>query len=188
MTAPLPVQPVSLKSACLSVYPIVHLFSGEEPQAGRKGVLVRTEQQKAGAAADAAPIILAIESLQKTGLEDFNLDIGHVGFLNGLIAELSLTEEMEYNIKAYLNKRDLVGLNNYLAGLEIEGKELLEEIPLLRGPVEVLERGRKLADNRLSHAALDNLELVYDYVANYGFLDYITFDLGLIRDLTIIPV
>ena len=104
-----------------------------------------------------------------------------MGFLNGLIAELSLTEEMEYNIKAYLNKRDLVGLNNYLAGLEIEGKELLEEIPLLRGPVEVLERGRKLADNRLSHAALDNLELVYDYVANYGFLDYITFDLGLIR-------
>ena len=45
----------------------------------------------------------------------------------------------------------------------------------------MLERARKLADNRLSHAALDNLEIVYDYVADYGFLDYITFDLGLIR-------
>ncbi|NLJ83676.1 MAG: ATP phosphoribosyltransferase regulatory subunit [Halanaerobiaceae bacterium] len=165
-------------SYCASV------FRYEEPQAGKNREFYQLGIELLGAgdaAADAEAIILAIESLQKTGLEDFNLDIGHVGFLNGLIAELSLTEEMEYNIKAYLNKRDLVGLNNYLAGLEIEGKELLEEIPLLRGPVEVLERGRKLADNRLSHAALDNLELVYDYVANYGFLDYITFDLGLIR-------
>ncbi|MFI5358794.1 MAG: ATP phosphoribosyltransferase regulatory subunit [Halanaerobiales bacterium] len=165
-------------SYCASV------FRYEEPQAGKNREFYQLGIELLGAgdaAADAEAIILAIESLKKAGLEDFNLDIGHVGYLNGLIAELGLTEEMEYAIKAYLNKRDLVGLNNYLAGLELEGKEILEELPLLRGPVEVLEKARRLADNRLSHAALDNLQQIYNYVADYGFLDYITFDLGLIR-------
>ena len=86
-------------SYCASV------FRYEEPQAGKNREFYQLGIELLGAgdaAADAEAIILAIESLQKTGLEDFNLDIGHVGYLNGLIAELSLTEEMEYNIKAYL--------------------------------------------------------------------------------------
>ena len=131
-------------------------------------------------AADAA-IILAIESLKKTGLADFNLDIGHVGFLNGIIAELGLNAEMEYAIKTYFNKKDLVGLNNYLAELEVEGRELLGEIPLLRGSVEVLEKASQLTNNQVAQAAIANLYQIYSFVADYGLQDYITFDLGLIR-------
>ncbi|MGB4006571.1 MAG: ATP phosphoribosyltransferase regulatory subunit [Halanaerobiales bacterium] len=160
------------------------VFRYEEPQAGKNREFYQMGVEMIGAedcAADGEAIILAIESLKKTGLKDFNLDIGHVGFLNGIIAELGLTEQMEYGIKGYLNKRDLVGLNNYLAELEIEGKEVLEEIPLLRGSIEILEKANKLVKNQLSRQAIENLYRIYNYVADYDLLDYITFDLGLIR-------
>lgn len=160
------------------------VFRYEEPQAGKNREFYQLGVELIGVedcAADTEAIILAIESLKKTGLADFNLDIGHVGFLNGIIAELGLNAEMEYAIKTYFNKKDLVGLNNYLAELEVEGRELLGEIPLLRGSVEVLEKASQLTNNQVAQAAIANLYQIYSFVADYGLQDYITFDLGLIR-------
>lgn len=160
------------------------VFRHEEPQTGKNREIYQLGVELIGAedwAADTEGIILAIEALRNTGLKGFNIDIGHVAFLDGIIAELGLSSEMEYEIKKYLNKKDLVGLNNYIKELEIEDNEVLKEIPLLRGSVEVLEKARGLVNNQDSIEALNNLLKLHDYIADYGFSDYITFDLGLIR-------
>ncbi|MEJ6951353.1 ATP phosphoribosyltransferase regulatory subunit [Natronospora cellulosivora (SeqCode)] len=135
--------------------------------------------------ADAEAIILAIESLQNTGIEDFKLDIGHAAYLEGIIEELDLSHEIELEIKTFLNKKDLVGLNDFILSLEEEGVdkkvEMINDIPALRGNQEILRDARSLVKNEKSIAALENLEKIYQYIADYGLADYITLDLSLIR-------
>ncbi|MFW5981628.1 MAG: ATP phosphoribosyltransferase regulatory subunit [Halanaerobiaceae bacterium] len=135
--------------------------------------------------ADAEAIILAIEALQNTGIKDFKIDIGHAAYLEGIIEELNLAEDIELEIKTFLNKKDLVGLNNLILSLEEEGVdkklELINEIPALRGDQDILASARTLVTNEKSIGALDNLDKIYQYIADYGLADYITLDLSLLR-------
>lgn len=131
--------------------------------------------------ADAEAIILAIESLKSTGLEDFKIDIGHADFLNGVVDELGLGEEEVFELKRLLNKKDLVGLNNLTDELKVEGKEILKELPLLRGSVEILAEVKSMVDNPRSLEALNNLKELFLLLEDYSFADYINFDLCLNR-------
>jgi len=131
--------------------------------------------------ADAEAIILAIESLRSTGLEDFKIDIGHADFLNGVVGELGLGAEEKFELKRLLNKKDLVGLNNFTDELKVDGKEILKELPLLRGSVEILAEVKSLVNNPRSLEAIKNLNEIFIFLEDYGFADYINFDLCLSR-------
>ncbi len=160
------------------------VFRYDQPQTGKNREIYQLGVEFIGEKsylADAEAIILAIESLQKTGIKDFKIDIGHAGYLNGIIKELELDEDLEFDIKTYLNKKDLVGLNNYIMELNIPDKDTLKTIPLLRGRLDILEDAQKIVNNEDSKEAIKNLRKIYNYLESYGFADYITFDLGLIR-------
>lgn len=160
------------------------VFRYDQPQTGKNREIYQLGVEFIGEKsylADAEAIILAIESLQKTGIKDFKIDIGHAGYLNGIIKELELDEDLEFDIKTYLNKKDLVGLNNYILKLNIPDKETLKRIPLLRGRLDILKDAQEIVDNENSKEAVNNLRKIYNYLEGYGFADYVTFDLGLIR-------
>ncbi|MFP4661064.1 MAG: ATP phosphoribosyltransferase regulatory subunit [Halanaerobiales bacterium] len=160
------------------------VFRYDQPQTGKNREIYQLGVEFIGEKnylADAETIILAIESLQNTGIEDFKIDVGHAAYLNGIIRELNLDEDIQYEVKSFLNKKDLVGLNNYIMELDIPDKEILKRIPFLRGGLEVLEEASMLVDNPASNQAVENLKKVYSYLNSYGFADYITFDLGLSR-------
>lgn len=160
------------------------VFRYDQPQTGKNREIYQLGVELIGEKnylADAEAIILAIESLQKTGIKDFKIDIGHAGYLNGIIKELELDEDLEFDIKTYLNKKDLVGLNNYIMELNIPDKETLKRIPLLRGRLDILKDAQEIVDNEDSKEAVNNLRKIYNYLEGYGFADYVTFDLGLIR-------
>ncbi|MFP4016052.1 MAG: ATP phosphoribosyltransferase regulatory subunit [Halanaerobiales bacterium] len=160
------------------------VFRYDQPQTGKNREIYQLGVEFIGEKnylADAETIILAIESLQNTGIKDFKIDVGHAAFLNGIIKELKLDEYIEYELKSFLNKKDLVGLNNYIEDLDIPDKKVLKRIPLLRGGLEILEDAGLLVNNPDSNQALENLRKIYSYLDSYGFADYITFDLGLSR-------
>ncbi len=160
------------------------VFRYDQPQAGKNREIYQLGVEFIGEKsylADAEAIILAIESLQKTGIKDFKIDIGHAGYLNGIIKELNLDEDVEFEIKTYLIKKNLVGLNNYILELNTPEKEILKRIPLLRGGIDILDDAQILVDNKDSKEAINNLRKIYNYLDGYGFAKYITFDLGLTR-------
>lgn len=160
------------------------VFRYDQPQTGKNREIFQLGVEFIGEnnyLADAEAVILAIESLKNTGLKDFKIDIGHAGFLNGVIVELGLEKDIEYKVKGFLNTKDLVGLNNYIDEIKIEGRDLLKRISLLRGNLEVLEDARSLVKNPQSLEAINNLFEIYKYIDSYGFAEYITFDLGMNR-------
>ena len=111
-----------------------------------------------GATADAEVVALAVESLLDAGLVSFQISLGQVDFINGLLAEAGLQGERSREIRQALTSRDLVGLEKLLAdsGIPAGAQQLLRRIPLLHGKRELLEEARSLVNNDVSRRALDN--------------------------------
>ena len=132
--------------------------------------------------ADAEAIIVAVEAIKKTGIRDFKIDLGHTGFLEGLIKELGL-QNQEKEIKFYFNKKDYVGLKEFVTKLSVSGKETLLQLSKLRGSKDILKKAEEIVNNSESLASLQKLKTVYEYLDHYHLADYINFDLSLIRGL-----
>lgn len=130
--------------------------------------------------ADAEIVALAAQSLSIAGLKEFKICLGQVEYANGLMEQFNLTDDVQAEIKSAIESHDIVGLEKIVK--KIEGAEVLKFIPRLHGGVEILRRADKLADNKKSYMALQNLADIYTLLENYGVADKIIFDLGIIRD------
>ncbi|MGM0436744.1 MAG: ATP phosphoribosyltransferase regulatory subunit [Bacillota bacterium] len=129
--------------------------------------------------ADAETLIVAVEAIKATGIKDFEMDIGHVKYLEGVFAEFDLDFDEKERVKSLLNERNVVGLRKYLK--RFENSDLLEELLLLRGGSEIFSKVRELTDNKLILEAIANLKEVFDFLEDYGIAEYINFDMSLIR-------
>ena len=126
--------------------------------------------------ADAEIIALAAQALKASGLDDFKICLGQVEFASGLMEQNNLSPDLQAEIKAAIERHDIVALEN----LPVD--ESLKKIPKLQGGKEILSAAKKLAQNERSRRALDNLTEIYRLLEIYGVAEKITFDLGLIRD------
>ena len=131
--------------------------------------------------ADAEIIAMAIESLLAAGLSDFQISLNHVQFMNSLVQEAGLTEEMEEELRTLVKNRNPFGVEKLLAGLPVgeELKELLIRLPNLFGGPEMLEDAAGLCSGEQTAAALDRLKKIYSIMHMYGLEKYVSFDLGM---------
>ncbi len=126
--------------------------------------------------ADAEIIALAAQALKVSGLEDFKICLGQVDFASGLMEQNNLPPDLQAEIKAAIERHDIVALEN------LPVNDSLKKIPKLQGGKEILSAAQAIAQNERSRRALDNLSEIYRLLETYGVADKITFDLGLIRD------
>lgn len=171
----------------LRLFYLTNVFRHEQAQAGRQCEFYQAGVELLGApgpAADAEIVALAVEAMLEAGLTNFQIGLGQVDFINGLMAESQLSPESQQQIKFAMVTRDLVGLGETLAqsGLSPAAQELLRQIPLLHGREDMLSKAYQLVSNDLSRSALDNLADIRKLLAGYGVDQYVKFDLGIIRD------
>lgn len=168
---------------------ISSVFRYEQTQTGRQCEFHQAGVELLGsdkAAADAEVIALAINVMKKAGLNDFIICLGQVDFINGLMKQCGIESREKKKIRAAIEQRDLVGLNKIIDKTEIspEAKAKVKEIPLLHGRDDVLKKAYAMINNEQSRRALDNLSEIYHLLEAYGVAEYITFDLGVIRDFS----
>ncbi|MBU2702629.1 ATP phosphoribosyltransferase regulatory subunit [Sporomusaceae bacterium BoRhaA] len=166
---------------------LASVFRQEEYQAGRQCEFHQAGVELMGVpgpAADAEVIALAVETMAACGLKDFQISLGHMQFISGLMEESHLSVIERQQIKQLLMARDLVALKEAVAasGLSSEAQQVLLELPLLHGKEELLVAARKFAQHDVSRQALDDLAQVFELLKNYGVADHVEFDLGMIRD------
>lgn len=172
----------------LRLFYLTNVFRQEQAQAGRQCEFYQAGVELLGAggpAADAEVVALAVTALLENGLTNFQVGLGQVQFINGVMSESGLTAAEQQRVKQCMVSRDLVGLGEILAGssLSADARRLIREIPLLHGDDKVVSEAYRLVGNDISRAALDNLADIRRLLAGYGVERYVTFDLGLIRDL-----
>ena len=132
--------------------------------------------------ADAEMIALTIECLKNTGLEDFQVEIGHAEFLIGLLEEAEFDENETEQLKELIQKKNVFGVEELVEGKKLPEniKELLLKITDMYGDIENISHAKTLTNNPCAVKAIERLEELYAILKSYGVSDYVTFDLGLI--------
>lgn len=168
---------------------ISSVFRYEQSQTGRQCEFHQAGVELIGSAkatADAEVIALAIKVMQEAGLQDFQVCLGQVEFINGIMQQCGVFSKQQSQIRDAIENHDLVGLNAIVDGTDLpdNAKKMLKELPLLHGGMEVLMKAYSMAMNEQSRRALDNLQEIYGLLEAYGVAGYVTFDLGVIRDFS----
>ena len=168
---------------------ISSVYRYEQAQEGRQCEFYQAGVELMGvadASADAEVIALAVDSLRKTGLANFEICLGQVEFINGIMQQMGLSKEKQNEIRLALEQRNLVDLNKAVeeTNLPNKAKQALKSIPLLQGKEDILEFANNLALNEQSRKALDNLHDIYELLKLYGVADNVNFDLGVNRDFS----
>lgn len=171
----------------LKMFYLTNVFRYEEAQAGRQCEFYQAGVELLGVSgptADAEVIAIAVEAMLETGLTSFQISLGQVEFINGVMNECQLSPEQRQAVKQALVKRDLVGLGEILdnSGLCQTSQNLLKKIPVLHGREEMLKQAYSMVTDEVSRRALDNLNEIYHLLKSYGVEKYVNFDLGIIRD------
>ena len=85
--------------------------------------------------ADAEILAMAVESLQKAGLRDFQISVGHVQFFASLAKEAGLDEGTEEELKQLIRNKNNFGVEQLLseANISEQLKEIFISLPALLG-------------------------------------------------------
>lgn len=134
---------------------------------------------------DAEVISIAINALKEAGLTDFQVDIGQVEFFNGLVEETEMPDEAVAKMRLLIDRKDYVGVEALLQEFELREdlKQLILDLPSLFGSKDVIDKVEKLTKNEKCLMALENIRQVLDILEDYGHSEYLSVDLGMLREL-----
>jgi len=160
-----------------------HSYRAVERGSGHSREFLQAGVELIGAPApegDAEVIALVIAALSEAGLKRHRIGVGDGSLYRILLASFDVPEAERLPLLEALSRRDLVGLEARVErlGLPAPARELLVELPTLRGGPEVLDR----ADGPVA-GAVENLRACHELLAEWGIADRVIFDLGLVREL-----
>lgn len=155
------------------------VFRYEEPQAGVRREFTQAGIELIGAAtadADAEAIALAMTALRNLGLGDFRFTLGNAAYLEAMTRDVHLADDVA--LREAIRRKNTPALKNLLDSLDIapERKAALEQIPMLWGSDDVLDRAVCLNDQ--AREALEHLRQVVARLRQYGLGENVTLDLA----------
>ena len=133
--------------------------------------------------ADAEILSMVVECLQKAGLKEFQLSVGHADFFQGLVEAAGISEEDEEELRELLANKNFFGVEEFAETLNLKAElnELFHMLGSLNVDLNDLKRAKEAAASypRIL-AAIHNLEELHKVLEVYGIQKYISFELGII--------
>lgn len=139
-----------------------------------------------GINADVEIIKVAIDTLSKSGLKNFQIDLGQVEFFKGLVEQAGLSDSESDEIRTHINDKDFIAVQTVLDSLSIDDytKNIFSNLPTMFGGIDIVED--MLNDDRLnkrSKDALEKLKEIYSVLVDRGLDNYVSFDLGMVQNI-----
>lgn len=137
--------------------------------------------------ADSEGIALLIHSLHETGLESFQLSVGHIGFVKEFFIDILGTEERVHALTTFLYEKNYVGYREHVKQLTLSSidKQRLLDFLSLRGSEEIIEAASHLLENDKGKKALEELKQLWETLSDYGESGKrVKFDLTLVSHMT----
>lgn len=127
-------------------------------------------------------IAIIIKCMLAAGLTQFQVELGEVGFFNGLLEEADLDEETEAELREYIDNKNYFGMEEMLIqkGVKEGARSTFLALSNLFGTVDCLKEARKITNNATSIEAIVRLEKIYRLLECYGLEQYISFELGML--------
>jgi ATP phosphoribosyltransferase regulatory subunit len=171
--------------------PIRLYYSGEvlrfeKPKGGRQREFAQIGIEhygSSGKSADVEILLIAVETLQRLGIQTFQINLGSVDFFGGIVDRMELPKDQIDALKEVLNIKDQPGLEALLQTLPLDDrrKKILRAVPHLTGGRPVIAEARGLVKNPRSVESLDHLEEIYSIFEQLDLAQHLTIDLGEIR-------
>ncbi|MBR1930638.1 MAG: ATP phosphoribosyltransferase regulatory subunit, partial [Lachnospiraceae bacterium] len=132
--------------------------------------------------ADAEMIALVIETLRSSGLERFQVSIGHLEYFKGLCEEAGLDEETELDLRECISGKNYFAAQELIAERNVKEpyREVLLKVADMFGNMTSLSEAKDMVQNERSKAAIERLERLYEVLKLYGVEQYVSFDLGML--------
>ena len=132
--------------------------------------------------ADAEMVSLLIESLLKTGLENFRISIGEVDYFKGLCNEAKLSYEDENDLRELISSKNPIAASDLLKECNIsdEMRDKLLRITDTFADHSMLSELERDAGNDISKKAIERLSSLFELLKIRGYEKYVSFDLGML--------
>ncbi|MFB5660903.1 ATP phosphoribosyltransferase regulatory subunit [Alteribacillus sp. HJP-4] len=192
MTAPIArVAASSLKDQSFPLRLSYHtnLFRAQQIEGGRPAEFEQMGVELVGdgtASADGEVIALMVSALKKAGLKNFQIAIGHIGYVNALLLDVVGSEERADALRRYLYEKNYVGYRQHVKSLplsSIDEKRLLGLLNL-RGGIHKLGEAKDLVQNGRAAKALEDLEQLWEVLDGYGVSEHMKIDLNLVMHMS----
>lgn len=136
--------------------------------------------------ADAEMIALAVQLLKTAGLTDFQISIGHVDFLGGLLEAAGMDEETEEQVKEFISNKNFYGVEEIVEGLSLD-ENLTDLFAMLKDYMTSAETIRtaqeKAAGYEKIYGALKRLEQLDEILKLYHVEEYVSYELAMLSGL-----
>ena len=132
--------------------------------------------------ADAELLAMVVSALKATGLEKFQISVGHMDYFKGLCEEAGLSLEAENSLREAISIKNMFAAKDILDALDMkkDARKALLEVADLFGSLQDLSYAKSLANNPRSVAAIERLEQLKTCLEYYGIAQYVSFDLGML--------
>lgn len=159
------------------------VFRYHEPRAERQREFTQLGVELIGlegAEADAEMIAMTVEGCHAVGLRSFQIDVGQVEVVRGLLDALQAPPSARSRIVSALRRKDSMELELLLREFAAEPQvaQALLALPRLYGGREILDQAARLPFPTASRVALSNLADVVTVLENYGLSDHVILDLA----------
>lgn len=172
----------------LKMYYFGSCFRYERPQAGRFRQFWQFGVEVIGGTPvynEAEIIAMANETLKRLKIKNYEVAIGHLGIIKGVLNHLDIPSDMQTQIIASIDKKDYDLLDEILTTCNVddEYKNIITSIINVNGSHDQLNSIRDLlSDIPESIKALEQLDEILTVVEAFGFDDY-TVKLSIARGL-----
>ena len=135
---------------------------------------------------DGEVISLLISSLKKSGLSEFQVSIGHIGFAQELFLQILGTDERANSLRRFLYEKNYVGYREHVNSLSLSSidKQRLLQFLDLRGGVEIIGTALDLIENEQGKQAILQLKELWDCLNDYDVQDQVKFDLTIVSHMS----
>lgn len=172
----------------LKMYYFGSCFRYERPQAGRYRQFWQFGIEVIGGTPiynEAEIIAMANDALSKINIQNYEIAIGHLGIIKGVLSKINIPSEIQTQIIASIDKQDYELLDKLLTDNNVteEYKTMINDLINVKGSREDLEAFKSTLKNiPESYEAAEELNNILETLEVFGFNDY-TVNLSIARGL-----
>ncbi len=136
--------------------------------------------------ADGEVIALMMSSIEKAGLSNYQIAIGHIGFVNAFLFEVLGNEQRVEAFKRYLFEKNYVGFRKEVDQLPLSSidQKRLKDLLTLKGGPEIIDKAQTIIESNEAKKALSQLEQLINVLEAYNLKDNVLIDLNLVMHMS----
>ncbi len=135
--------------------------------------------------ADAEILSMVIECLKNSGLKDFQISVGHVGILQGMMEAAGLNEDEEETLRDLIRNNNFFGVEEFIDSRQLDAdlKGLFSGLGKIYQSANEFQSIKEAAAkyNNIC-AAIGHLEKLQSLFLLYGIEKYVSFDFGMVSN------